>query len=121
MYEYIRNVRLAFDANDFGFQVAGEALYIPPPIVVVMVMGRGECIGHAQNVGAEVVRYALQYTVRYDPSESVHDVPESPRIDYGPNALGSVCSKDIEQNTSQLCQNIPRVGANGLQVVGGEG
>lgn len=121
MDEYIHNVRLAFDANDFGFQDAGKVGYIHPPNVVIIFIGLGECVGHAQNVGAKVVRYALQYTVTDFPSESAHDAPESRRIDCGPNELGPLCSEDIEQNASQLCQNIPRVGANGLQVLGGEG
>lgn len=121
MDEYILNVRLAFEANDFGFQLAGPAGYIAPPNVVVIVMGLGECVGHAQNVNAEVVRYALQYTVRDVPSECFHDVQESPCINCGLNELGLLCSEDWEQNVSQLCKNVPRVGANGLQVLGGEG
>lgn len=116
--EYILNVRLAFDANDFGFQFAGKFRDISPPPVFVVVMGRGECVGHVQNVNAEVVRYALQYTVRDVSSESMHDGVESPCIDCGPNQLSPVFCEDIEQNASQLCQNVPRVGANGIQVVG---
>lgn len=121
MNEYILGVRLAFDANDFGFQIAGIVWHKIPSSAVIIVIWFGECIGHAQNVGVEVVRYALQYTVRDVASESAHDVPESPCINCGPNKLGPVCSEDLEQNVSQLCKNVSRVGANGLQDVVGEG
>lgn len=121
MDEYILGVRLAFDADDLGFQLAGKVRYILPPNVVIIFIALGECVGHAQNVGAEVVRYALQYTVRDVLSKSVHDVPESLCIDCGPNELGPVYSEDVEQNMSQLCQNVPRVCANGIPVVGEEG
>lgn len=119
--EYVLGVRHTLDANDFGFQMAGKVRYTLPPIVVVIFISFGECVGHAQGVGEEVVRYALQYTIRDVLSESAHDAPESMCIDCGPNKLGPLCSEDIEHNASQLCQNIPRVGANDLQVFAGEG
>lgn len=121
--EYILDVRLAFDANDFGFQVAGMAGYIRAviPLVFGIVIWLGECVAHAQDVGAEVVRYALQYTVRDALSECEYDATESHCMDCGLNELGSVCSKDIEENASQICKNVTRVGTNGLQVVVGEG
>lgn len=119
--EYVLGVRHTLDANDFGFQMAGKVRYIPPARVVIIVIWFGECVGHAQYVGAKVIRYALQYTVKDLQSESEDDAPENLCIDCGPNGLGPVCSEDIEQNASQICKNVPRVGMNGLQVVGGEG
>lgn len=90
MQEYTLNIRIAFDANDFGFQLAGKERYSIPKSAGSIVIWLGECVSDAQDVGAEVVRYASQYTVRDAHSESVHEVPKSPCIDCGPNVLGPV-------------------------------